>query len=652
MMQRALMLILLLLLAPRLAAAQSDVAGVAGAAGVADDWPVFGGNEGASHYAPFGQITRANVAQLKEAWSWQVPWPAGKPFEFEAAPLEIGGIVYVCLPGNSIAALDADTGELRWKHVPQLRHGSSGGVCRGLAYYVAPAGTPGCARRLLMAAADATLRAIDALTGEPCVGFGAHGSVDLLNGLGAVKPGTYVPTSPPTIIHGLAVLGSGVPDNGEITAPSGVVRAYDAVSGKLVWAWDLGHPDWHGEPPPGASYTRDTPNAWGIFSADESLGLVYVPTGNSNPDYYGARRSPESEKFSSSVVALDAATGEVRWSFQTVHHDLWDYDVGAQPVLVDVPGAQGNTAALVQPTKSGQLFLLDRRDGHPLAKVEERPVPQGAGRGDWTAKTQPFSTGMPSFAGPDLKEEDMWGLTPFDALWCRIQFRRARYDGPMTPPAEKPWIYSPGFMGGIDWGSVSIDQADQVMIVHAAQIANRDFFVPASYFGSQVPKDRLPFPYFRQEGSPYYAVYIALFRSPTGMPCQRPPYGVLGAVDLKTHKLLWKRPLGTSRNSGPFGLQLPISLPMGSPAIGGSVATAAGIVFLSGTLDQYLRAVDVRTGEELWRTQLPSPGFANPISYLSPKSGRQYVAIASGGISHFTKAHGLFVKAFALAPAH
>jgi membrane-bound PQQ-dependent dehydrogenase (glucose/quinate/shikimate family) len=611
---------------------------------------MYGGDAAASHYAPFGQITRANVAQLQEVWSYRVPWPQGKPVTFEATPLEIDGSVYVCLPGNDIVALDAESGAVRWRYSAHLRPWSQSSVCRGLAYYAAPPGTDDCPQRLLMESVDATLQAVDARTGTPCETFGRHGVVDLLTGLGAVKQGRYVPTSPPTIVGGLAIVGSGVPDNGEVTNPSGVVRAYDAVTGRLVWAWDLGHPDWHGDPPAGEFYARNTPNAWGVFSADEQLRLVYVPTGNSNPDYYGAHRTPQAEKYSTSIVALDAATGEVRWSFQTVHHDIWDYDVGAQPVLVDVPTARGVVPALIQPTKTGQIFLLDRRDGRPLAQVDERPVPQGAGRGDWTAKTQPFSVGMPSFAGPDLTEEDMWGLTPFDALWCRIEFRKARYEGPMTPPSEHAWIYSPGFLGGIDWGSVSVDIPDGVMIVNSFHIANLDRFVAADHFG-RTPPATLPFPYFRQESSPYFAVFIALFRSPIGMPCQRPPYGMLSAVDLKTHKLLWSRPFGTSRNAGPFGLQLPLTLPMGSPMIGGSVATQTGIVFLGATLDQYLRAIDVRSGAELWRWQLPSPGFANPISYLSPKSGRQFVVIAAGGESLFGPNHGLFVKAFAL-PTH
>jgi len=498
-----------------------------------------------------------------------------------------------------------------------------------------------------MASADATLRAIDARTGAPCRSFGVEGSVDLLTGLGRVKKGFYTPTSPPAIVRGMAVVGSGVPDNGELTNPSGVVRAYDAMTGRFAWAWDLGRPGQHGEPPTGESYTHNTPNAWSLFSVDEELGLVYVPTGNSNPDYYGAQRTPEAEKYSTSVVALEAATGDVHWSFQTVHHDLWDYDVGAQPVLVDVPTAQGRVPGLIQPTKTGQVFVLDRRAGKPLAEVTERPVPQGAGRGDWTAKTQPFSTGMPAFTGPDLTEEDMWGLTPLDSLWCRLKFREARYDGPMTPPSDHGWIYSTGFLGGIDWGSVAVDEVDDVMLVNSFVMASRNFFVPGSQFGNY-PKAKLPFPYFHQEGSPYFAVFTALFRSPLGMPCQRPPYGTLSAVDLKTRKLLWSHPLGTSRNSGPLGMQLSLSLPMGSPNIGGAVVTASGVGFIAATLDQYFRAIDVRTGRELWKTQLPSAAFANPMSYTGPRSGRQFVVIAVGGNSLMAKPHGLYITAFAL----
>ncbi|HTV79956.1 MAG TPA: pyrroloquinoline quinone-dependent dehydrogenase [Steroidobacteraceae bacterium] len=614
------------------------------------DWPAYAGDERASHYSALTQITPANVAQLRLAWRYRIDWPANRSVALEVTPLKIGDLVYVCLPQNDVVALDADSGAVRWRYAAQLRPWSGSTVCRGLAYYRAPTATAECPARVLMTSADATLRAIDARTGAPCRSFGVAGTVDLLLGLGAVKTGFYTPTSPPAIVRGLAVVGSGVPDNGEVENPSGVVRAYDALTGKLVWAWDVDHPQWHGAPPPGANYSRNTPNAWSVMSADEGLGLVYVPTGNSNPDYYGAHRSAQSEKYSSSVVALDAQTGTVRWSFQTVHHDLWDYDVGAQPVLVDLPTAGGRVPALIQATKTGQVFVLDRRDGHPLTKVEERPVPQGSGRGDWTAPTQPFSTGMPQFTGPNLTEEDMWGITPVDALWCRIKYRSARYDGPMTPPSDHGWIYSTGFLGGIDWGSVAVDERQDIMIVNAFRMANRNYFASAAQFGND-PNVKLPFPFYHQEGSPYFAVYTAVFRSPLGVPCQRPPYGTLSAVDMKTHKLLWSHALGTSRNSGPLGWQLPLDLPMGSPNIGGSLLVGSGIAFIGATLDQYFRAIDVRTGAQLWQTQLPSAAFANPMTYLSQRSGRQYVLIAAGGNSLMAHNKGLFIMAYAL-PQH
>ena len=365
--------------------------------GVGEDWSSYGGDAGGSHFTALQQITPANVHSLQQVWSYRLDWPDKKNVAFEVTPLKVGDLVYVCLPQNDIVALDAETGAVRWKYAAHLRTWSGSTICRGLAYYEAPSAE--CPARLLMASADATLRAVDARTGAACKSFGVEGSVDLLKGLGPVKQGFYTPTSPPAIVRGVAVVGSGVPDNGELTNPSGVVRAYDAVTGKFAWAWDLGRPGQHGEPAEGEHYTLNTPNAWSLFSADESLGLVYVPTGNSNPDYYGAHRSAEAEKYSSSVVALDAATGTVRWSFQAIHHDLWDYDVGAQPVLTDFPTAQGKVPALIQATKTGQVFVLDRRDGHPLTQVQERPTPQGAGDGDWTAKTQPFSAGMPGFTG-------------------------------------------------------------------------------------------------------------------------------------------------------------------------------------------------------------------------------------------------------------
>jgi len=626
---------------------------LSGAHAAQGDWPSYGGTEGGTRYTPLTQITPANVRQLRLAWTYRLDAPletVKHPYvAFEGTPLKVADTVYFCTPTSSVVALDAETGKPRWKFAPRLRAWGSFRACRGIAYYRGEDSGESCHERIIAATVDARMYAVDARTGRLCTNFGDNGWIDLLTGMGSMTPGVYTATSAPTIVRGRIVIGGMVMDNGQTNNPSGVVRAYDATTGKLAWAWDLGRPDRHGEPPSGETYTLNTPNAWGPFSADESNGLVYVPTGNSNPDYFGANRSAQAEKYSSSVVALDALSGEVRWSFQTTHHDLWDYDVGSQPVLLDLPTPSGIVPALIQATKRGETFVLDRRNGHPLLPVVEKQVPQGAAPGDWTAKTQPFSTGLPSLAGPDLTERDMWGLTPLDQLWCRIRFRQARYDGPMTPPSpDRPWIYSPGWMGGSDWGSISVDESRNVLIAVTLRMANYDRFV--STLEQQRASDQsLITP---QVGSPFAGIIADYFHSPLGVPCQRPPYGMISAVDLRTGTLMWSHPLGTARSSGPLalGLRVPIPIPMGAVTMGGSLVTRSGLIFVGATLDRYLRALDERTGQELWKSDLSAAAFATPMSYISPQSGRQFVIVSVGGNSKFGPNHGLLVQAYALPP--
>lgn len=620
------------------------------------EWPNFGGTSGGTRYSPLTQITHDNVSQLRLAWSYKLeaePDPAANPYvAFEATPLMLGDTVYFCAPNNSLIALDAETGQLRWKFKSALRKWSSFRACRGIAYYRAATAEPDCQERIVTATVDARLIAVDAKSGRPCEGFGIHGSVDLLAGMGPVQPGVYSVTSAPTIVRNVIVIGGSVLDNGQVDNPSGVIRAFEATSGKLAWAWDMGRPGVKSAPPADEFYTRNTPNGWAPFSADEATGLVFVPTGNSNPDYFGAHRTPEAERYSSSVVALDATSGAVRWSFQTVHHDLWDYDVASQPVLVDLKVQGAVIPAVIQATKRGEIFVLDRRDGSTLTKVVERPVPQGGGSGDWTAPTQPFSVEMPSLAGPDLTESDMWGLTPFDQLWCRIQFRKARYDGAMTPPSPgRAWIYSPGWMGGNDWGSVSVDEEHQVMVAVSMRMANYDRFVTydeAKDASAASRRGMTP-----QIGSPYFGVITDYFHTALGMPCQRPPYGMISAIDLRTRTLLWSHPLGTSRHAGPLALRLrvPLPIPMGAVTMGGNLVTKSGLIFVGAALDQYLRALDIATGRELWSTELSAAAFATPMTYESPRSGRQFVVVAIGGNSHFGPNEGLYVQAYALPAA-
>ncbi|HEY0683897.1 MAG TPA: membrane-bound PQQ-dependent dehydrogenase, glucose/quinate/shikimate family [Steroidobacter sp.] len=588
------------------------------------DWQHWGGLAAGRRYAAFDQIDTSNVSKLRIAWTYRT----GVGGAFKATPLQIGDTLYVCLAGNIITALDSASGVERWRFDPKLNDSKVGftTTCRGVTYYKAPEGQLECPERILTATTDARLIAVDAATGQRCAGFGANGEVSLLTGMGDVKPGFYYVTSPPTMASGVAVLGGWVADNVEVQEPSGVIRGFDPTSGRMLWAWDIGRTEPVTELAPNETFTRGTPNAWSVFSADDELGMVYIPTGNATPDYYGGHRSPESERFASSVVALDAKTGTLRWSFQTTHHDIWDYDVPSQPVLVDfTPSDKAEKVrALIAPTKRGELFLLDRATGQPLAEVEERPVPQTDVPHEWTAKTQPFSVGMPGFNREPLTEAKMWGITPIDQMLCRIQFRRLRYEGPLTPPSLRGSIQFPGFAGGMNWGSVAVDERTDVVIVNVLQFANHVQLFPRASVNNETV---LGFGGGRQLGTPY-AAFTTPFLSPIFAPCQQPPYGEIAAVDLRTRSVLWRRPLGSANELGPLGFKFRLPIPMGVPYSGGTVVTKGGLIFMGGTMDRRFRALELSTGKILWSDVLPNNAQATPMSYVSPQTGKQYVVIA------------------------
>ncbi|MEY4160158.1 MAG: hypothetical protein RLZZ136_779, partial [Pseudomonadota bacterium] len=397
------------------------------------DWTSYGNVAGGNRFSPLVQITPDNVGALTEAWRFSLgKEPNGEAAPFEATPLKVGDKLFFCTGYNDIIALDAETGKQVWRYKSHTdADGIFGQTCRGVTYFKAPNSAAGtvCAARVYTATIDSRLLAVDAETGKPCADFGLNGAVNLLKGMSAAPKGYYHMTSPPTVIAGKLVLGGWVTDGQMIGEPSGVIRAYDAISGKLAWAWDIGRSDRSGEPGRGETYTPGTPNSWSVMSADPALGLVYVPMGNATPDYYGGQRTAEMDKYSSAVVALDASTGKPRWHFQTTHHDLWDYDVASQPVLVDL--ADGRPA-LLQPTKRGELFMLDRRTGKPIAQVTEKKVPVSNALGERSSPTQPFSTGLPNFTGTMPSEKTMWGVALIDQAWCRLRFKQARFDGPMT----------------------------------------------------------------------------------------------------------------------------------------------------------------------------------------------------------------------------
>lgn len=602
------------------------------------EWLHYGNVAGGNRYSPLAQINAGNVGALARNWTFSLgKEPSGESAPFEATPLKVGDRLYVCTGYNDIIALDAETGKQVWRFRAHTNaEGIFGQTCRGVTYYqlpAVPAGAP-CAERLYTATIDSRLLAVDAATGRLCEGFGNRGAVDLHTGLSAAPPGYYHVTSPAAIIRGKLVLGGWVTDGQMTGEPSGVIRAFDAVTGKLDWAWDMGRPDRQGAPAPGETYTPGTPNSWSLMSTDEALGLVYVPMGNATPDYYGGHRALEMDQYSSAVVALDVLTGKPRWHFQTTHHDLWDYDVPSQPVLIDL--ADGRPA-LLQPTKRGEIFLLDRRTGKAIAAVTEKPVSVSTLQGERSSPTQPFSTGMPSFAGPRPTEKTMWGLTPIDQAWCRLQFRRARFEGSMTPiGTDKPTITWPGSLGGMNWGSVSVDPQSRIMIVNSSHVVGYNQLLTRQQADAMGLKPVAKPSYenvagpVAQKGTPY-AASIKPFLSPLLAPCQQPPYGLISAVDLNTRKLLWQRPFGTARDSGPLMLRTGLPIPMGVPNIGGSVITASGLVFIGATQEHMFRAYDIRTGRELWKGRLPAGGNASPMTYWSKKSGRQFVVIAAGG---------------------
>lgn len=634
----------------------------------AENWLAYGGNNHATRFSPAQQITPENVSRLTEAWHFHtgdlppdddptLPPASGQiRYAFQNTPLKVGDTLYVCTPSQQVIALDPASGSEKWRFDPKVSRDAMANVttstCRGVAYYEAPAPVGECQARIIYGTLDSRLLAIDARTGEACRQFGVDGAVDLNAGIGKTLPGYVSMTSPPTVVRGVAVVGHQVIDGQYRDAPSGVVRGFDAVTGEFRWAWDMGRPGNTAEPAEGETYTRGTPNVWTITSGDEELGLVFLPTGNSAGDYFGGDRTELEERFSSSLVAVDVTSGEVRWSFQTVNHDIWDYDLGSQATLLDFPTEQGTVPALVLPTKQGQLFVLDRRTGEPLTPVEQRAVPQGAAEGDWTAPTQPFSVGMPDLIGPSLTEKDMWGISPLDQLWCRIDFRRSRYEGPYTPPAvDRKTIFRPGFNGGIDWGGVAVDPQRGLLIVNNNNLPNVVRLLAQEEvedrrirtIGDEGP--RTTGGYYAQRGLPYGA-FSAPWRTVAKVPCVAPPWGYIGAIDLGTRQFVWRKPLGTGRDHGPFGIPSMLPVTMGTPNNGGAAVTAGGLTFIAAALDRVIRAFDTQTGELLWEKRLPAGGQAGPLSY--EHEGRQYVVIAAGGHNSMETAIGDSVIAYAL----
>jgi quinoprotein glucose dehydrogenase len=626
----------------------------------ATEWPSYGGDPGGQRFASQDEITRENVGRLEIAWTFHTGDFSDGTGEiqsgsaFEATPILVDGLLYVCSPFNRVFALDPQTGAQLWGFDPEIdltgRYANQL-VCRGVEYWrdvSAPKGAA-CTRRIFTATNDARLFAIDAETGRACSDFGAGGQVDLNPAAGdQLWRGEYQVTSPPAVLQDRVIVGSAVGDNARIDAPSGVVRAFDARSGRELWAWDLAPPGF--EPTPdntsAAGHALGTPNVWAPMAVDPERDLVFVPTGNAAPDYYRGRLAYMNH-YGSSVVALRGSSGEIVWHFQTVHNDLWDYDVPAQPTLTHLRREGVEIPVVVQATKMGLLFVLHRENGEPVIPVEERPVPQDGAPGEVLSPTQPFPVRPPPLVPHTLSPEQGWGFTPWDRARCRERLASLHYDGIYTPPGLQGTLSYPGNGGGSNWGGVAVHPERQLVVANVndfpfgVQLVPRGDFEAAQRGEAGHEFDPHVGELAPQRGTPYALRRFRVF-SPFGAPCNPPPWGTLAAVDLTLGEIVWQVPLGTLRDLTP----LPLMIGLGVPNLGGPIVTSSGLVFIAAAVDDYLRAFDLSTGEELWRGRLPAGGQATPMMY---RIGSQpYVVIAAGGHARAGSRLGDALVAFTL----
>jgi quinoprotein glucose dehydrogenase len=627
----------LLAAAPQ-AAAQSDTA-VGARPGTAPDvgWASYGGDPGGLRYSPAAQINRANVARLATAWTYRTGalharTDMVRKAAFESTPILVENRLLLTTPYDHVVALDPARGSRLWEYDPgvNLEREYSEVTSRGASAWVdrtVGRGRP-CRLRLFLGTLDGRLIALDGETGKPCPGFGAGGTVDLTHDAAppAEWSGGYQVTSAPAVYRDLVITGTSIADNWRVSTGRGIVRAFDARSGKLRWTWDP--IPWA----PGTSPPTGAGNAWSTLSVDTEHDLVLVPTSSPAPDYFGGLRKGD-DRWANAVVALRASTGKLVWGFQVVHHDLWDYDVAAQPTLITW---HDGTPAVVINTKMGHVFVLNRLTGKPLVPVEERAVPQTDVLGEQTSPTQPFSTIslVPEEFGPD----DAWGPTAADSAWCADKVKASRSEGIFTPPSLRGTVVVPANIGGVNWGGAAYDPARGVMFANTNRLVAWVRVIPRADYEAETGKDQDNRIYgeFGSQAPAAYGMYRTFMLSPAKVPCNRPPWGATVAVDLSSGKKLWDVPLGTMVP----GKQT------GSPNLGGPMATAGGLVFTSASMDAVFRAFDAETGKELWTSQLPAGGQATPMSYTV--GGTQYVVIAAGGHGKLGTRQGDYVVAFTL----
>ena len=598
------------------------------------------GDRGGMRFSKLAQITPDNVGNLVRAWEFRTgdldsrAPEIMKRTKFQATPLFVEDSLIFCSPFNEVIALDPGTGAQKWRYDPKIstsQRPANRYNCRGVAYWVDDRAKEdaACRARIFTGTNDVRVIALDARTGIPCADFGANGEIRLATPP-LEWPGEFQITSAPVVIRGVVIVGSAIADNRRVEAPEGTVRAFDARTGASRWNFDpLVH----------SGVIAGHANVWAPMSVDEDRGLVFLPTSSPSPDFWGGKR-PGNNDHANSVVALRAETGERVWSFQAVHHDVWDYDLPAQPTLARIDTGEGLRDVVIQPTKQGFLFVLDRDTGNPVWPVEERAVPQDGAEGEQLSPTQPFPTHVPVLVPQRISTDDLFGLVPFrDRAVCREQVASARNEGLYTPPSTQGTVLFPMTGGGVNWGGVAFDPVNQILYVNISQAINIVKLIPRANAGGLNPSPGHDFG--QQQGAPF-AMMRTIATSPLGLLCNKPPWGEMVAVDLKAGKILWRARVGTTEDRAPLG----IAFRWGTPIVNGVAITAGGLAF-TGALDSYLRAYDARSGEELWQGRLPVPGVANPMTYLW--KGEQYVAIGAGGHSESGTTIGDSVVAFRLA---
>jgi len=621
---------------------------------LANDWTHYGGDAGGTRYSDLDQITRDNVEDLEVAWEYSTGDLEARAdvierSAFEGTPIIAQGNLIFCTPFNEIIALDPGTGEERWRFDPVISTESwlsNQYVCRGVTQWQDQNAAPGeaCAHRLFMGTSDYRLIAVDTATGDLCEDFGDGGQVQVDPGMDLLWPGEFHITSPPAVAGDVVIIGSAIGDNARVEAPKGTVRAYNARTGEPVWTFDpipTSADDPRATSYGGAEGIRaGHANVWSIISVDEERDLVFLPTSSPSPDFYGGLR-PGVNEYANAVVAVRGQTGEVVWAFQTVHHDIWDFDVSAQPLLTDLTIDGESVPVVVQNTKMGFVFVLNRETGEPVFPVEERPVPQSAALGEWLSPTQPFPTSPPPLhpTGP-VTGDDVFGFTFWDKGACRRLVEGYNSEGIYTPPTLHGTIMYPFTGGGANWGSAAYDPDRQIMVVGIGRMYHLIRLIEADRVeevrGSHISDEVSP-----QRGAPYGMSRDLAF-SPLGVPCAPPPWGVLMGVNLATGEIEWEVPRGTTEDLAPF---LP-RFQFGDIALGGPMVTAGGLVFEAGTLNYRFRARDIETGRQLWTHRMPAGTPATPMTF--EHEGRQYVVIASGGYGRVDTRMGDSIIAFAL----